>query len=177
MAARSVVDVNRMRVGQAGPTGRAMLARLTAFAYSYWDRSPSRALGNRGTYEFLLECARSNPEALDPAVVKEQVRPWGSARVTGRFYALLERGDGTVLVEEDPERTYPYHDGDGAPLGGRRPRVFLVLGMAQSLGEVCGVGAARDRAWRTRLSLPWAARRRSCTPHCCRGAEASCITA
>ena len=107
VAARSVVDVNRMRVGQAGPTGRAMLARLTAFAYSYWDRSPSRALGNRGTYEFLLECARSNPEALDPAIVREQVRPWGSARVTGRFYALLERGD---LGQLPPRHLHASHE-------------------------------------------------------------------
>jgi hypothetical protein len=90
------------------------LARLTAAAYTYWHSLPSDP--KHGLFDLVRE--RLGEDSMFSTALATDCPYWQSSRVYDTFIVLFDRIDGTVIVSKDLQR------------------VYLVLGQAQSLGEV-----------------------------------------
>lgn len=95
------------------PAYMGYLHQLNACIYSYWDGMP--ATPKFGIFDALQEqpIRQEWGSSLD-----DDCKYWKSSRVHETLIFLFDRPDGAVLVSED------YH------------RVYLVLGQAQSIGDV-----------------------------------------
>jgi hypothetical protein len=93
------------------------LMKLNVALYSYWGNT--FATPTRGVFHaFKRDYGPHLDEFGWKSVVENDLPYWQSSRVFGHFIVLFERPDGTVLVSEDYKR------------------VYLVLGLAQSIAEV-----------------------------------------
>ena len=127
----SLQDVQHLR--ERGPEGMDALIRMNASAYTHFHTDCSGVAGS-GVLNWLEGAAeeRASSSGSWIAAVRRDCRHWKERRLYGSFYVLLQRADGTVLVEHTEE-------GEAAKAP---PRVLLALGIAQSLGEIVGVGLA-----------------------------------
>lgn len=94
------------------------LFSLNTCVYTYWDRTPSDP--NASIINSFKETADINANIKDDwysAIARDTIFR-KSSRVFGAFWVLLERKDGTILISEDFSQ------------------VYLVLGLAQSFGDV-----------------------------------------
>jgi len=91
-------------------------ARLNASMYTYWKRTP---LSKTGSLNYIKENASKLHNSISQVetVVTREVKYWRESRVYDTFGVLLERSDGTIVISQDLRR------------------VFLVLGITQSLGS------------------------------------------
>lgn len=71
------------------------LVKLNVYTYSYWHRAAAAA----GVFSWLLEAVKINPELKVP--VERDVQYWKDSRVSGDFFLLFDREDGSVLVSTD----------------------------------------------------------------------------
>lgn len=110
------------------------LYKLNLGMYRYWSSSPRNI--NEGVYHAVtkyyqksLEGKNRNP--YENALVEDCIY-WNSSRIFGDFTILFERPDGTILISENYQE------------------VFLVLGQAQSLGEVANLARKSNGDWNKR---------------------------
>ncbi len=89
------------------------LMRLNVGVYSYWDRCAAPM----GVFAWLKEILTENPHLKWGPAVERDVKFWKDSRIFGDFFVLFDRHDGTVMLSPDCKR------------------VYLVLGLAQSIGE------------------------------------------
>jgi hypothetical protein len=87
--------------------------QLNAGVYSYWEATSETPL--KGLFHSLLD----NYQPVWGNALMEDCRYWKHSRVTGCFYVLIDRPDGTILISEDYSK------------------VFLALGLTKSIGELC----------------------------------------
>jgi hypothetical protein len=94
------------------------LACLNACIYTYWNSMPNDL--TRGIFDELKAYVNSAEEDYYGAkeALDRDCKYWKSSRINGTFIVLMERPDGTIIVSNDLRN------------------VYLVLGQAQSLGEV-----------------------------------------
>lgn len=85
--------------------------------YTNWNSTPWTPY--RGVFQEFASrlITEAGKQALD-----EDTQYWHSSRIFGEFIVLFDRPDGAILVSEDCKR------------------VYLVLGLAQSIGEVSNLG-------------------------------------
>ena len=94
------------------------LSSLNAGMYTNWDRRSSSL--SHGVFKYLLNTVELNnlKETMRDRISKYVIH-WKADRVTGEFFVLMDRPDGTVLLSSDFKR------------------VYLALGIAQSIGAAC----------------------------------------
>jgi hypothetical protein len=117
--ARRLVEKSNSLAGLRHPQYMQDLAFLNAGIYTYWDTTPADP--QHGLYDHLKDYVEQNDAPHDKDIVKavkKDCQYWKTSRIHGSFIVLLERPDGTILVSQDCKQ------------------VYLVLGQAQSLGEV-----------------------------------------
>ena len=92
------------------------LHSLNAGMYTHWERTTS----SNGVFKYLLNTVKLNnlTEAMRDRISKYVIN-WKADRVTGEFFVLMDRPDGTVLLSSDFKK------------------VYLALGIAQSIGAAC----------------------------------------
>jgi hypothetical protein len=94
------------------------LNSLNAGMYTHWERSSSS--GHHGVFNYLLNTVKHNNHTDDMRDrISKYVMYWKADRITGEFFVLMDRPDGTILLSGDFKR------------------VYLVLGIAQSIGTAC----------------------------------------
>lgn len=87
--------------------------------YTNWNSTPGTSY--HGVFQEFA--SRLSTEAdKEKQALDEDAQYWLSSRVYGEFIVLFDRPDGAILVSEDCKR------------------VYLVLGLAQSIGEVSNLG-------------------------------------
>lgn len=115
-----------------GPKGMMELGRLNSSMYSYWTSTPSNP--QFGIFHALTEWVETNSKnrALTkelkawPVALEADCQYWQASRVHANdFIVLFERPDGTIVVQLATKK--------------EPAKVYLVLGIAQSLGEVANV--------------------------------------
>ena len=123
--ARELVERMGNLQGLRQPQYYHELGFLNAGIYSYWNSMPADP--TRGIYDCLKDYVNAQPDYYGAkAGVIRDCPYWKSSRVNGSFIVLMERPDGTVLVSKDLKS------------------VYLVLGQAQSLGEIANVKFASN---------------------------------
>lgn len=99
------------------------LNRMNTAMYTHWNTTPSTP--HHGVFQ---EFATRLTNEIATKALDEDIQYWNSSRVYGEYIVLFDRPDGAILVTEDCKK------------------VYLVLGLAQSLGENCNLGF-RDRSF------------------------------
>ncbi len=104
------------------------IQRMNVMMYSYWDTSVAAT----GVFDRLIKFVEFNPSIVSwNTRLENDTKYWRDTRVFGDFYILFDRIDGSILVSSNYET------------------VYIVLGLAQSLGE-----AILGRSPTTKNSLP-----------------------
>jgi len=93
---------------------------LIGGVFTYWDRFTITP--NKGVLTYLKETAKLNPHltTMWENAIDEDIQYWRDSRVTGDFYVLFERCDGTILIQYERNKA----------------NVYLVVGLAQSIGDL-----------------------------------------
>ena len=81
------------------------LMSLNSNVFSYWDTDFSGKV-NSGVYSYVRRIIELNPSMGITGKQLEQARHWPTSRIHGKFYILLNRPDGTVVISEDKQKVY-----------------------------------------------------------------------
>jgi len=105
---------------------RQSLSALTARIFTYWDRlGYAHDEDAQSMMEFVEQMSLQFPHIPglqhDPVreLLQRNVKFWKSSRVFGEFYVVCQRRDGTILINA------------------KFSKVYLVQGIAQSIGSIC----------------------------------------
>eukprot|EP01031_Cornospumella_fuschlensis_P030444 gene30444-36792_t len=122
-----IIKIAGLQALRRTPQSMMYLRSLNVKMYTHWYGTPSDP--EHGIYAHLDEGferrkeMKTYPEAkLLRQNFEQDCRFWGTSRVTGNLIVLFDRPDGSVLVSGDFQH------------------VYLVLGLAQSMGEVTYLG-------------------------------------
>jgi hypothetical protein len=101
--------------------------KLNSCMYSYWNSTPDTP--KSGVFEALNTGVDINEEIAHwKDSMMNDCQYWATSRVQGKFVILMERPDGTIVISEETKE------------------VYLVLGLAQSIGEVI-LKSSRPSRW------------------------------
>lgn len=112
------------------------LNTLNAAMYTYWKGTPGTP--KRGAFKHLQQIAEANPSISETwsKALNADCKYWLSSRISGDFFVLFERVDGTVFISADYKH------------------VYLVLGLAQTVGEIFQSPMPLSRLGVTRCEIP-----------------------
>jgi hypothetical protein len=114
-AEQLVHSINDIHLLRQTPDLMQELQKLNFAMYSQWKNNVT---GNAGVFNYLLGTMSFNPGMFKYKFDLDLVYAWPERRVCENFFVFCERKDGTILISEDLKV------------------VYLVKGIAQSLGEV-----------------------------------------
>eukprot|EP01031_Cornospumella_fuschlensis_P037856 gene37856-45988_t len=130
-ATDAVIKANSLHVLGLNPAFLHHFMRINAAMYTYWDSLPLDP--NFGVFEAaqaqLQESDDTRAEHLLSLFIRNG-KYWGTSRVQGNFVFLFDRPDGGIMVSSDYQR------------------VYLVLGLGQSIGDLCNIGFKNGNFYR-----------------------------